>query len=155
MSALRWDRVRQLFDLDAVGQLPDGWVDGTTVDDWQTALDLATTGWAWECVEHPLPTAVELAARLGPDAETHPVRVEIAPDTWLLLWFLETESIDFDIDVRGWRGQEALDGLCDFLTRLGRALGKSVWLGAEGDSSGTPHLGYDVTLDRMVVLAQW
>lgn len=150
MSDLRWDDVRHLLDDELVGALPDGWVDATTVADWQTVLDLVQAGTRrWQSDEEPLPTAVELAARRnGSDAEILPVRVEVAPGAWVHLWFLAVETIDFDIDVRQVRGQQALDGLCDFLRDVGRALDRSVWVAPEGVEE--PVLGYDVALGRVV-----
>lgn len=79
--------VSDLFDPRLVGPFPDGWVDATTVDDWQKVLDLVRAGpWRWEVDEDHLPTALELASRRDhPEAETHPVRVEVAPGAWLRL----------------------------------------------------------------------
>ncbi|MBO9570138.1 MAG: hypothetical protein J7503_15125 [Cellulomonas iranensis] len=150
MSDLRWDDVRHLLDPGLVGALPDGWVDDTTVADWQTVLDLVLEGSRrWLSDEEPVPTATQLAARLD-DARTGIVtlRVEIAPGAWVHLSFLGVGTIDFDVDVREIRGQRALDGLADFLCEVGRALGRSVWLAPEGVEE--PMLGYDVTLDRVV-----
>lgn len=104
--------------------------------------------------EDEFPTAAGLAARLGdPEAVMPPIRVEIAPGGWVHLWFLRVESIDFDIDVRKLRGQERLDALCDFLQVIGRPLGRSVWVGAEGSTPDRMY-GYDVTVDGMARLAE-
>ncbi|WP_142158876.1 hypothetical protein [Cellulomonas sp. SLBN-39] len=155
MSTLRWDDVRDLFDADVVGALPDGWVEGgVTVDDWQTVLDLVRTG-PWRVDGDAFPTAAGLAARLAdPEAESPPpIRVEVAPAAWVHLWFFMPTAIDFDLDARAFRGQEELDGLCDFLRAVGRALGRSVWVGAEGSTDDRMY-GYDVTLDGMVRRAE-
>lgn len=156
MSTLRWEDVTDLFDPRLVGSLPDGWVEGaTTVDDWQAVLDLVLTGpWRWQVDGNALPTAAELAARLDdPGSERSPVRVEVTPEGWVLLWCLSIGSIDFDLDVKAFQGQERLDALCDFLRSVGRAIGRSVWVGAEGSTADRMY-GYDVTLDGVVRWAE-
>ncbi|MBO3089570.1 hypothetical protein [Cellulomonas dongxiuzhuiae] len=156
MSAMRWDDVSDLFDPDTMGALPDGWVDRTTVADWQALFDLVRTGpWPWRCLddrtEIELPAAAELPLRPD-DAATVVLHVEMAPDAWVVFWFLGPGRIDFDLELRFLQGQERLDRFCELLRSLSHALGKSVWLGPEG-ASGDPVLGFDVTADRMVRLA--
>ena len=52
MSELLWDDVKDLFDLEWEGCLPDVWVTGTTVRDWQAVLDLiAVSDWRSEYSE--------------------------------------------------------------------------------------------------------
>lgn len=62
------------------------------------------------------------------------------------------EQIDFDVDLRELQGQERLDVLCRFFTVIGRKLQKSVWMTPEG-AGNEPVLGYDVSVDRVVLLA--
>lgn len=52
MPDLRWEEVRELFDPDLMGALPDIFVPGATVRDWQAVLDLVTaSGWQWQYQE--------------------------------------------------------------------------------------------------------
>jgi hypothetical protein len=68
MPDLRWDEVRQYFDPDLMGALPDLYVPDTTAEDWQAVLDLAKArGWQLQYAQGgtvlPLPTAAEILAR--------------------------------------------------------------------------------------------
>jgi hypothetical protein len=59
---LLWDDVRELFDPDLMGSLPDACVPHTSVADWQALLDLVVARrWRFEYSEGetvlPLPTA--------------------------------------------------------------------------------------------------
>jgi hypothetical protein len=45
---LIWDDVRELFDPDLMGSLPDACVPHTSVADWQALLDLVARGWGFE-----------------------------------------------------------------------------------------------------------
>jgi len=44
MPDLRWDEVREFFDPDLMGALPDLFVPDSTVQDWQAVLDLVIAG---------------------------------------------------------------------------------------------------------------
>ena len=49
MPDLRWDQVRELFDPDLMGALPDLFVPDATIGDWQAVLDLViASGWQWQ-----------------------------------------------------------------------------------------------------------
>ncbi|GAA3126432.1 hypothetical protein [Nonomuraea salmonea] len=63
----------------------------------------------------------------------------------------QTESIDFDVDLRELQGQERLDALVDFFCLLGRRVGKSVLMSAEG-SPDHPDLGFDIDADRVILM---
>lgn len=145
MSHLLWDDVRNFFDPDLMGALPDLSVAGTSVEDWQAVFDLIrSSGWAWEYVEGGVAGALPLAAEVltrPADAETAALRVRPAPG-----------EIDFDVDLRELQGQEGVDVLCRLLAVVGRRLGKPVVMTAGGDY-GNPVLGFDPTADRVVLMA--
>ncbi|MFI0937411.1 hypothetical protein [Streptomyces sp. NPDC021020] len=53
---------------------------------------------------------------------------------WLVLFRpASAEEIDFDVGLRELQGWEGVKVLCRFLSTLGRRLGKSVVMAAEGD----------------------
>ncbi|MDA0639721.1 hypothetical protein [Nonomuraea ferruginea] len=79
------------------------------------------------------------------------LRVCLALDMLVIFRMYRTESIDFDVDLRELQGQERLDVLVDFFCLLGRRLGKSVWMSAEGPPDH-PDLGFDVDADRVVLM---
>ncbi|MGW4384402.1 hypothetical protein [Kitasatospora sp. NPDC004531] len=158
MPDLLWSHVKDFFDPDLMGALPDVSVPGTTVDDWQAVFDLVAgaSGWAWEYTVGgavgPLPTAAEVLARPA-DAETVELRVWPAPGVLAIFRPCCAEEIDFDVDLRELQGQQGVDRLCALLTVIGRRLGKPVELSAEGDY-GHPVLGFDPVADRVALLAE-
>ncbi|NNN37075.1 hypothetical protein HLK59_43380 [Streptomyces sp. S3(2020)] len=124
MPDLLWDDVKDHFDPDATGALPDLRIPYASADDWQALLDLVVErGWNHECLEGAdalaLPRAADVFAR-PPDAECPQLRVRPAEDMLAIFRFLADEEIDFDMDVREVRGQERLDLFCDFLRATGR-----------------------------------
>ncbi|MEU6794646.1 hypothetical protein ABZ907_23360 [Nonomuraea wenchangensis] len=153
---LMWDDVKLLFDPEVNGALPDVVVERTTVEDWQLLLDLVREqGWQYaysvdgaESTE--LPSAADMAeaahARETPELHVRPIT-----DMLLIFRMYQVTSIDFDVDLRELQGQERLDVLMDVFRLIGRRLGKSVLMSAEG-SSGHPELGFDVDADRVVLL---
>ncbi|MFF3420484.1 hypothetical protein ACFYW9_38365 [Streptomyces sp. NPDC002698] len=159
MSELLWDDVKGLFDLEWEGCLPDVWVTGTTVRDWQAVLDLiVASGWRSEYSEGfvvmPLPRAGEVLSRPA-DAECADLRVWPAPDVLAIFRLESADEIGFDVDLRELRGQERLDVLCGFLRAIGRRLSKPVVMTPEGDwDQSRPVLGFDVESDRVVLLAE-
>ncbi|MBF8189691.1 hypothetical protein ITP53_28955 [Nonomuraea sp. K274] len=159
MSELVWDEVRSFFDPDLMGTLPDVWVTDTSAEDWQMVLDLIEAhGWRSEYHEGdvvmPLPRAEQVLSR-PVDAECPNLRVWPAPDVLAIFRFLSDDAIDFDVDLRELQGQERPDILCEFITMIGRRLGKPVMMSPEGDwDRDNPVLGFDVEADRVVPLAQ-
>ncbi|GIH50566.1 hypothetical protein [Microbispora rosea] len=159
MSDLVWDEVRSFFDLDLMGTLPDVWVANASVEDWQAVLDLIEArGWSREYLEgdvvKPLPRATQVLSR-PVDAECPSLRVWPAPDVLAIFRFLSDDVIDFDVDLRELQGQGRLDIFCEFITVIGRRLGKPVMMSPEGDwDLGNPVLGFDVEADHVVLLAQ-
>ncbi|SOB85185.1 hypothetical protein [Streptomyces sp. 1331.2] len=156
MPDLLWDDVRNFFDPDLMGALPDVSVEGTSVDDWQAVFDLVrSSGWAWEYLEGrvavPLPPAAEVLSRPA-GAETVNLQVWPVPGVLAIFRPMSAEEIDFDVDLRELQGQEGVDTLCRFLAAVGRRLGKPVAMTAEGDY-GNPVLGFDPAADRVVLMA--
>ncbi|ALV49064.1 hypothetical protein ACWDMR_09985 [Streptomyces althioticus] len=156
MPDLLWDDVRNFFDPDLMGALPDLSVTGTSVEDWQAVFELIrSSGWAWEYVEGGVAGALPLAAEVltrPADAETAALRVRPVPGVMVIFWPMAAEEIDFDVDLRELQGQEGVDVLCRLLAAVGRRLGKPVVMTAGGDY-GNPVLGFDPTVDRVVLMA--
>ncbi|MEV6701625.1 hypothetical protein AB0M68_31470 [Streptomyces sp. NPDC051453] len=161
MSELLWDDLKGFFDPEREGCLPDVWVAGTVVEDWQAVLDLIlASDWRSKYSEGdvvmPLPRAAEVLSRPA-DAECANLRVWPVPDVDVLAIFrLESaDEIGFDVDLRELQGQERLDALCGVLGAIGRRLGKPVVMTPEGDwERSHPVLGFDVDSDQVVLLAQ-
>jgi len=158
MTDLRWDEVREFFDPDLMGALPDLFVPDATVVDWQTVLDLVRVrGWQWQYSQGdtvlPLPTAAEVLAR-PPEAETVSLRVWPAPGVLAILRLMSENEINFDVDFRELQGQEGVDTLCDFLHAIGSELDKPVLMTPEGGSQEHPVLGYDPALGKVVLFGE-
>ncbi|WP_030315395.1 hypothetical protein [Streptomyces sp. NRRL B-3229] len=156
MPDLLWDDVRNFFDPDLMGALPDVRVPGTSVADWQAVFDLVRSrGWAYayseDGVAGRLPRVEDLVARgAGTCAE---LRVRPEPGFLVIFRMYEVEAIDFDVDLRELQGQAGVDVLCRLLRVIGRRLGKPVLVAPESDSSH-PVLGFDVAVGRVVLLAE-
>ena len=156
MPDLVWDEVKNFFDPELMGALPDLSVPGASVEDWQILFDLVrSNGWQWEYLEGgvpgPLPSAAEVLSRPA-DAETVDLRVWPMPSVLVIFRPMSPEEIDFDVDLRELQGQQGVDVLCEFMCAIGRALGKAVFMDAEGDRNH-PVLGFKPDLDRVVLLA--
>ncbi|MFF3934487.1 hypothetical protein [Streptomyces hirsutus] len=157
MSDLLWDDVRYFFDLDEMGLLPDVRVPDASVEDWQAVLDLISSR-GWKCqysegdVVMSVPRAEAVLSRPA-DAECPDLRVWPTADVLAIFRFHAAEEIDFDVDLRELQGQERLDVFCGFLRAIGRRLGKSVLMDPQGDY-GRPVLGFDVEIDRVVLLVE-
>ena len=157
VSDLHWDQVRNFFDPDLMGALPDVFVPDASAEDWQAVFDLVEArGWQWELVQGgtalPLRLAADALARpLG--AETVELKVWPVPGVLAIFRPMSAEEIAFDIDLRELQGQDGVDTLCGFLGEIGRELGKPVLMTSEGGSQAHPVLGFDPVLDRVVLLA--
>jgi hypothetical protein len=157
MPDLLWDEVKNFFDPDLMGALPDVFVAGTSVEDWQALFDLALArNWQWQysegLTELPLPSAAVVLARSA-DSETAELRVWPKPGVLAIFRIMSADAIDFDVDLRELQGQPGVDALCSLLAEIGRELGKPVMMTSEGGSQAHPVLGVDPTLDRVVLLA--
>ncbi|MGW3684536.1 hypothetical protein [Streptomyces prasinus] len=157
MSDLLWDDVKYFFDPDEMGLLPDVRVPDASVEDWQAVLDLISSR-GWKCqysegdVVMPVPRAEAVLSRPA-DAECPNLRVWPTADVLAIFRFHAAEEIDFDVDLRELQGQERLDVFCGFLRVIGRRLGKPVLIDPQGDY-GRSVLGFDVEIDRVVLLAE-
>lgn len=156
MSTLPWDEVKNFFDPDLMGALPDVHVSGTSIEDWRAIVDLVVeSNWRWQYSEGgavvPMPPLEEVFFR---PADAAAVDLRVWPDPSVLTIFrpYSAEEIDFDIDLRELQGQHGVDILCGFFSTIGRRLGKRVVMTPEGDY-GHPILGFDPSADRVVLLA--
>ena len=153
MNHLRLEDVRSYWAEDAArGALLDIYVVDTGPDDWRVAVDvIRQTGWrrsySEDGEERSMPTDVaDVLAR--------------APRVLWRIWPSERVSInchflegdmEFDASPREIEDQTGFDALCDFITVLGRAVGKSVLVGVEGGQPRIrPGLQYDPAVDAVV-----
>ncbi|GAA0442750.1 hypothetical protein ACFQ2B_35700 [Streptomyces stramineus] len=156
MTDLLWDDVKRFFDPDLMGPLPDVRVPNASVEDWQAVLDLVAEK-EWKCqysegeTALQVPRAEAVLSRLA-DAECPSLRVWPTADVLAIFRFLADDEVDFDVDLRELQGQGRLDVFCGFLREIGRRLGKPVLMDPEGDY-GHPVLGFDVEVDRVILLA--
>ncbi|HEX6869689.1 MAG TPA: hypothetical protein VF163_01210 [Micromonosporaceae bacterium] len=155
-SRLLWDDVRENFDPHLNGTLPDVRIVDTTVDDWQSVLDLVRSrGWRYEYQEDGRTTRMPARADdiLGRVPRTCPVvRVWPAPDLLAIFRPAVAEAIEFDVDLRDLQGQAEIDGLCAFLRAIGRCLNRAVLMYPEGGGAD-PDVGYLPDVGRVVNLA--
>ncbi|MFI1973404.1 hypothetical protein [Streptomyces cinnamoneus] len=155
MPDLLWDDVRNFFDPDLMGSLPDARVADTSVEDWQAVLDLVRSqGWSCEYSEDGVAVRLPRAADMLVRSESADALLRVWPATGFLVIFraYEAGSIDFDVNLRELRGQDGVDLLCRLLRAVRRRLGKPVMLTPESDPLH-PVLGVDVEADRVVPLA--
>lgn len=158
MPDLLWDDVRNFFDPELMGALPDVSVENASAADWQLVLDLVrASDWRWEYSEGaavlplPLPRAEQVLSR-SPDAECSALSVWPVPGVRAIFRFYSADKIDFAVDLRELQGQDGVDVLCDFLSAVGRRLGKSVLMAPETDPHH-PVLGFDCEAGRVMLLA--
>jgi hypothetical protein len=154
VTTLLWDDVKDLFDPDLMGWLPDLRVPDTSVHDWQTFLEVVVErGWRHRYTDDnavaPLPPARIALSRPG----LSELRVRPSDGVLAIFRFYSPDEIDFDVDLSELQGQERLDVLCHFLTTIGRRLGKPVLMHREG-TRGHPVLGFDVRADRVVRMVE-
>ncbi|MFF1818827.1 hypothetical protein ACFVWG_16110 [Kribbella sp. NPDC058245] len=58
MIHLRWEEVENFFDPELMGALPDLWIPGSSVEDWQSVFDLVQSSewtWTYRVGEEPSP----------------------------------------------------------------------------------------------------
>lgn len=158
VTDLRWEDVKGWFDLEINGDLPDGQVTGTTLEDWRSLVSLAhERGWRLELFEDgrevsPDDRGGDVFARVHEVAVT--LRLWLTEEIGVNLWFFSPEEINFDIDLRELQSQQRLDVLCDFLRSVGRRLGKSVLVTPESGSELQTDLSYEVAADRVALVEQ-
>ncbi|MFD3943276.1 hypothetical protein [Streptomyces sp. NPDC058579] len=155
MPDLLRDDVREFFDPDLMGSLPDVRVADTSVEDWQAVLDLVRSqGWSCEYSEDGVAVRLPRAADMLARGESVDALLRVWPASGFLVIFraYEASSIDFDVDLRELRGQDGVNLLCRLLRAIGRRLGKPVTLTPESDPFH-PLLGFDPAANCVVLLA--
>ncbi|GAA1616267.1 hypothetical protein GCM10009679_20710 [Saccharothrix algeriensis] len=110
MPDLLWDDVRDFFDPDLMGALPDLHVADASVGDWQAVFGLVRSKrWTFEYsvggVVGPLPSAAQVLSRPA-DADMADLRVWPVPDVLAVFRPRGADEIDFDVDLRELQGQE-------------------------------------------------
>jgi hypothetical protein len=156
MPDLMREDARDFFDPEYMGALPNVFVPGASVKDWQGVFDLVrTNGWRWEYwmggTSRRLPTAVNALPR-SLDDESPTLKVWPVPGVQANFFLMSAEQIDFDLDLRELQGPEGVDVLCAFFRAIGRRLAKPEKLISEGNT-GDAVLEFDPSLDRVVLLA--
>jgi hypothetical protein len=156
MPDLLWDQAKNFFDPDLMGALPDLHVADVSVAEWQQVFDLFESGgWPFQfrldTTPQPLLSAEEAFEKTS-EASVD-LLVRFAPEAKANFYLHSPEQIDFDVDLRELQGQDRVDDLCDFLSRLGRMLERPVLMTAEGLGWGYPVLGFDPVVDRVVLMA--
>jgi hypothetical protein len=127
---MEWEQIKSDFDWD--GSWRDIYVLGTTIADWQTLLDT---------IRHRY-TPLSFS-RFGESCEL-PERAEEVPweargaflsfavgGVQLNCHFFRSDEIEFDLDPRQVSGAREVNGLVEFMSCLGRRLGKAVVLTLE------------------------
>lgn len=155
MPDLLWDDVKEFFDPDLMGSLPDVRVADTSVETWQVVLDLVRSqGWSCEYSEDGVAVRLPRAADMLARGESVDALLRVRPAAGFLVIFraYEAGSIDFDVDLRELRDQDGVNLLCRLLRAIGRRLGKPVTLTPESDPFH-PVLGFDPAADCVVLLA--
>lgn len=142
MDEIAWETVRDEFAFD--GGWRDIYVLGTTIDDWQRALDaIRLAGYKLAYFRALQPIEMPMKA-----VEAFPLPDEC--DRHLSIWFADVlanchfftvEEIEFDIDPREVKGQQELNALFGFMRCLAKATDKVVVL--------TPENGQEHTIFRV------
>lgn len=156
---LQWADVKDFFDPETNGHLPNLIVDNANDADWEALLDLIRLqGWVWSYVSRPTPesgndprqgmpslAALRSSHQILAIWPTHAgFQVNFFPD-------FGPQKIRFDVDLLQLRGQQELNQLCKLIRLIGRTLGKPVLMSPEGDEDH-PFLGFDVEADAVVRL---
>ncbi|HEX5144162.1 MAG TPA: hypothetical protein VFW21_09855, partial [Mycobacterium sp.] len=149
MHDLQWDDVKEWFDPDTNGSLPDVVVQDMTLADWDALLGLiGSQGWRCEYEHRDQRAVPATAAELFiPDLEDwlRTLRVWPDPDMEWIIRVYQPEEIDSDVSLHEIQGQERLDVFCRFLRTLGAALGKRILVYSEGAYDGyPPMMAYEV-----------
>lgn len=114
---------------DDQGVLPDGLVPQSVREDWSSVLRLAADqGWAASWIDDGSAVTTSDLLEKSRDMETFALR----PIPGVQINCFTGDEVRFDIDLREYTSQVALDVLCDVIARLGSALGKPVILFREG-----------------------
>lgn len=118
--------------------LRDIFVFDTKLEDWQRLIDLFRLQWPSIYSEDGSPERMPTEARtIFRVREQRAVRWEISasPTIHIHCHFFTPEEIEFDVDPQEVRASADFDAVCEFIGSVGAALGKTVSVCAEGDST--------------------
>jgi hypothetical protein len=156
VSSSVWRDLSRRWDEDR-GALLDAYVEDTTIDDWQRAIDaVRSLDWPSTYSEDGDAVPMPVSARaLFARSKEHACLWEIRPLETVRLncHFFDEGEIEFDLDPREIRDEQHLDVVREFLSTVGRALKRPVGLGIEGGSPRCPDdLRYEPEADVVTVL---
>ncbi len=139
---------------DYAGALLDIYIADTDIDDWRIPVEaVRQSGWqltySEDGEERSMPGDVE-------DVFAHCRNVALVWRIWpseqisINCHFFVDPEMEFDANPREIQDHPAFDALCEFITTLGRAVGKPVLVGIEESRPrGTPALRYDPATDAV------
>jgi hypothetical protein len=137
------------------GALLDAWIDGSSVGEWQRAVDaILKLGWPFTYSEDgqttPMPYEVE---RIFAHTAERSCLWQIRPVKKFRIncHFFGPDAIEFDVNPREIQDEAHLELLVKFLTSLGRALHRQVALGIEGSPRCPPDLIYEPETDKVTI----
>ena len=142
MQSIRWETCGRNFEPDGV--LRDIYVRETSSEDWRSVFAMLGREYELEFyvdgVARPVPTGVEEVFTIRKIA--NPLLRFAVRNVVVCCHFFDFEEIEFDIDPRDVRSQEALDSLLGFMRRVGDTVAKPVILTYENDREH-PFISYD------------
>lgn len=116
---------------DSPGVLPDGTVVGSSRADWARVFALITDE-GWAVAWHSDKRGVAMSDLLDSSRDHDSFALRPIPGVQIN-WFLGYGEVVFDIDLREYTNQDALDALLRVIALLGSALDRPVALSSEGD----------------------
>jgi len=151
LADLKWGDVREDWVDD--GGLPDVLVQDATSDDWDRVLDVVRDrGWPTRySVDGDVASMPGNVSPIFEIRHDKSVRWEVRPhpDVAVNCHFFAIEEIGFDVSPREVVDEETFDAFCEFVTAIGRALGKPVDVTADGAPSDV-FMRYEPAADRLV-----
>jgi hypothetical protein len=146
---------------DDPGAFLDAYTSPTSIEDWQTLIETARAlAWPFSYTEDGKPVAMpwdvrEIFERSQLAACFWHIRA--SDEIWINCHFFDASEIEFTLNSHDIVGQRELDIICEFITGVGRSLGKSVAVGIEwnsGDPRPPEMLRYEPESD-FVVAPEW
>jgi hypothetical protein len=160
VSRPRFTDVRDYWR-DDPGAFLDVYTSPTSIEDWQTLIETARAlAWPLSYTEDGKPVAMpsdvrEIFERSQLAACFWHIRA--SDEIWINCHFFDASEIEFTLNSHDIVGQRELDIICEFITGVGRSLGKSVAVGIEwnsGDPRPPAMLRYAPESDG-VVAPEW
>jgi hypothetical protein len=153
VSCPRLSDVREYWESNE-GAFLDIYVLSTTVDEWQQLIE-TVRGRAWPSsyyLDHepaPMPSDVR---EIFAHREVANCLWQIRPssDLWINCNFFDQEEIEFSVDPREIDAQQHLDTMCEFISTIGRTLGKPVLACIEGEPRAPAMMRYEPATDDVV-----